>query len=167
MLGLRFSWVTCLVGLCLGWSLGAAAANSVTECWDGSCLEKGWTRRDLVGSGFTDYMCREGNCGKNGWIAGGNQGIQIYTQCQNDDCFRFGWWEIERMTHKLLATIQCENENCLEWGWNSYGPAERSLVRCRDGNCRASGWTEQTLSGQIKVITCQAGGCFQQGWLEN
>lgn len=140
---------------------------SLVECWDGSCHKYGWTHTNLERAQFTDYMCREGGCAKSGWIAGGSEGINLYTQCLPMGCFSEGWYEVDRATQQLLQKVVCRNGNCLEAGWDGYGPKGQSFAQCEEGGCKVAGWVLRKTDGRHVFAKCQGDGCFTTGWVEN
>lgn len=143
------------------------SALGLVECWEESCHTKGWTHRSVEKSQYTDYQCRNDNCASSGWIAGGNEGIQIYTQCLPKGCFKEGWYEIDRWTQELLMTVECRKGGCLTAGWDGYGPKGQSFAECDKNDCGTHGWS-LTLPNRSHVFAqCQGKGCFITGWVES
>lgn len=145
-------------------SVGSALAT--VECWDGSCLKKGWTHKSST-SQFTDYMCREDNCFTNGWIAGGNEGVSIYTQCKDGACFKNGWYEIDRSSQKLLLNVTCRKGDCLKHSWDGYSDQGQSFSECNKLNCGSEGWVTSGPGFKHIYTVCQGTGCYSTGWVES
>lgn len=145
----------------------ASYAFGLTECWDESCHTKGWTHHSLDKNQYTDYMCREDDCARSGWIAGGTEGIYLYTQCMDKGCFRDGWYEVDRATQQLLQTVVCRKGDCLTSGWDAYTPNGQSFAECRKDNCSNQGWILTLPDRRNVSATCQGKGCFITGWIES
>lgn len=134
------------------------------ECWDKDCLAKGWTLLGMDRKGYTDYQCREGDCQSQGWITGGSFGVEIYTACKEQNCFKSGWYEIQRSTQALLANVVCRNADCLVYGWDAYSPQGTSTTRCLNEDCRHYGWRTIHPGHKTESVNCIANDCFHSGW---
>ena len=150
-------------------SLSMAAAD--VTCWDGDCLNNGWTWSHS--SGVTnDYGCYRDGCRKDGWIIKG-LGRSTYTQCKSGGCFNEGWYEVNQENQNMLRNVVCrdsENESsgksCLKNGWVTYSQnGQERVVSCHGSDCEKKGWLIQTNYQMIQVY-CKKGGCFTSGWNE-
>jgi len=147
-------------------SLHAGAAQDV-ECWDGHCLQRGWTKTDMATGRFSDFQCYRDGCGTSGWIIGGSLGVSEYSQCKPGGCFKEGWWELDRQSQKLLRTVSCTGGNCLTKGWTTFTLNSQRVTECFKQDCTRQGW-QSFGGGEPSVIAyCKDGGCFKQGWIEN
>ncbi len=151
--------------LVLLFSVAAHAYQDVT-CWDGDCLQHGWTRLDPYQGTFTDFQCYRDGCRSSGWIVGGTQDIRYFSQCKTGGCFQQGWYEIDRDTQTVNANIVCNAGDCLTNGWKSYGSTLTLATTCTQNDCTTQGWTSQTATGYASVI-CKNAACFTEGWIES
>ncbi len=141
------------------------------NCWDGSCLQKGWTWKNYGTSESIDYGCYRDGCETSGWIVG-NLARKSYTQCKHQNCFKNGWYEIDQQTQNVIREIVCRkpgersSNDCYQHGWVSYtSTGIETVTTCRGHDCKNSGWTEQSKTKTTR-IHCKEGGCFQTGWTE-
>lgn len=137
------------------------------SCWDGDCLNKGWTQTDLLTGKFTDFQCYRSGCLDSGWIVGGLQNISYYTQCTEGSCFKKGWYEIDRQTQNMIQQIQCVQQDCLKNGWMTYSKTESYKTECINNDCKSQGWKSTRPSSGNLIINCKTGGCFKEGWIES
>lgn len=148
------------------------AAASEVECWDGDCLKNGWTVTEARSSLFLDHQCYRDGCMRSGWIVGGTGSGNYYTQCKEDLCFKRGWWEVNRRTQMLEATITCHTENgvidCLRFGWTRIDKLTgvTSVTMCTDQNCRERGWQRYSTLGLQSEAVCKKNACFTNGWTQ-
>lgn len=141
------------------------------SCWNGSCLNNGWTWKNYGTGQSIDHGCYRDGCEISGWIIG-NLARKTYTQCKNQNCFKNGWYEIDQQTQNVVREIVCRangekaTTNCFEHGWVSYTNAGiEAVTTCRGHDCRYQGWTQQDKSKTTRV-QCKDGGCFESGWSE-
>jgi hypothetical protein len=148
----------------------SASGGVDVECWDEDCLHNGWTIRVRQTSQWMDVACRAGDCAAQGWIVGGNAWAGTYTQCKERGCFIDGWYEIERLSHRLVRQISCEQRegasDCLRFGWMTYEPTVHYRTTCRADDCRANGWDTIRPGYTLRTARCRQGGCFTAGWME-
>lgn len=149
--------------VCLAQS--AFAIEDVT-CWEKNCLQRGWTRTDVLTQKFTDYQCYREGCEKSGWIAGGSQNENFYTQCKGGECFRQGWYEVSRTDQKLLSQSICVANNCFASGWMTYSSLGIGKTTCLENDCAHKGWQTIEPQGAHHFVKCKAGDCFISGWTE-
>jgi hypothetical protein len=170
----------------------AFAVQDVT-CWNGDCLKNGWTRTSLVDQTFTDYQCYRDGCNLSGWITGGTQGVEHYTQCQSGGCFVSGWYTLDRTAQTLISQTRCNGKvdggasasgavggnrniisngnssgdgDCMKNGWTTYDSYGSVRTLCLENDCAKVGWTSVSPSGKAASAYCKNGGCFQAGWIE-
>ncbi|MFL5813640.1 MAG: hypothetical protein ACJ763_08685 [Bdellovibrionia bacterium] len=146
-------------------SFNAFAVQDVS-CWDGDCLKSGWTRTDPVSQTFTDYQCYRDGCNVSGWIAGGTQGVEHYTQCRPGGCFVSGWYTMDRQAQVMVSQTRCDGD-CMTEGWTTYSPNGAVHIACLKHDCAKVGWTTVDPSGKGASAYCKQGGCFQVGWIES
>lgn len=155
----------------LVFSLIAQANVKSIECWDGDCFANGWTTKDKQAGTFLDHQCYREGCMRSGWIVGGSAPGNFYTQCKQDSCFKRGWWEVNRQTQMLEATVTCQVQNgisdCLRFGWTRMANGITSVTTCKEQNCREIGWLRTSNVGLESESFCKAGGCFTAGWLQS
>lgn len=147
-------------------SLQAFAAQNIS-CWDGSCLKNGWTQVDMSTHLFTDFQCYRSGCSTSGWIVGGQQNINYYTQCKLGGCFKSGWYELNRQTQQLIQQVSCTQGDCHKFGWMTMTPQGPEKTECRHQDCRNDGWQTAKVTGGANAIYCKPGGCFNEGWIES
>ncbi len=151
-------------------SLVSYGAADVT-CWNGDCMNQGWTWTDVSGL-KNDYGCYREGCQKSGWIVKG-PGRSAYTQCKSAGCFKEGWYEVGQENQNLLRTIVCRGNDdnpqatdCLKNGWVIYSSSgQDAVISCHQHDCEKKGWLVQS-SYQMFQVYCKAGGCFVNGWKE-
>lgn len=147
-------------------SIQCFAAQEIS-CWDGDCLNKGWTQTDMMNGKFTDFQCYRTGCLDSGWIVGGLQNINYYTQCNNGSCFKNGWYELDRQTQNLIQQVRCQKQDCLTNGWTTFTSTGQYQTRCIKNDCRNQGWETTNPTTGNKIVTCKIGGCFNSGWIES
>jgi len=163
---LRLARVLNLLGFV---SVSASAATNV-ECWDGDCLHNGWTIQVRHANQWMDVACRAGDCATQGWIAEGNAAAGFYTQCKERGCFIDGWYEIDRLSHRLVRQITCQERDgaadCLRFGWTTYESNVHYRTTCRADDCRTNGWDTILPGYMLRTVSCHEGSCFTAGWTE-
>lgn len=133
-------------------------------CWKNDCLKYGWTQVSQTRTSFTEHQCYRKGCDQSGWISGGTQNLQYYTQCKEKDCFSKGWYYLDRSTHEMLGNVICRNNNCLTDGWNTYFKNNPpSTTFCLEKDCRHVGWVEKNSYTFVKSY-CKQKDCFTFGW---
>lgn len=147
-----------------------AFAGVDVECWDGDCLHKGWTIQVHHSNQFMEVACRQGDCAAKGWIAQGNAWQGTYTSCKKNGCFVAGWYEMDRLSQRLIRQISCVQQDgvsdCLRFGWTTYEPNVYYETTCRGGDCRIHGWDTILPGYRLRRASCLEGGCFVGGWVE-
>lgn len=160
----------------------ANAAQDIT-CWNGDCLQYGYTQTDLSNGQFTDFQCYQSGCKKSGWIVGGTQNIAYYTQCKAGGCYSKGWLTFDRLTQKLISETRCNttkhrhdgaseapsdpNDVCLTNGWTTYTSTSATPTYCIKGDCTHQGWVTVQSTTQATAAYCKRGDCFAAGWYES
>lgn len=163
-------------------SIGAQAAQDIT-CWDGDCLQRGWTRTSLTDGSFTDFQCYRNGCKESGMIVGGTQNIAYYTQCKTGGCYSQGWYTFDRTTQKIIGETRCnttkhrhENplealaapvDTCLTNGWTTYTTTSTVPTYCIKGDCTHQGWVTVESNTNATGAYCKRGDCFTYGWIES
>ena len=163
-------------------SLSAQAAQDVI-CWNGDCLQSGYTQTDLSNGKFTDFQCYQKGCRESGVIAGGNQGIAYYTQCKAGGCYSQGWYTFDRVTQKLVNEVRCNTTKhhhdrsletladptdiCLTNGWTTYTSTSTTPTYCIKGDCSHQGWVTVENNSITSASYCKRGDCFSSGWYES
>jgi hypothetical protein len=155
-----------LILFALLFSNSLMAAQNIS-CWDGSCLKFGWTRQDLSSGSYSDFQCYRSGCSESGWVVGGSQNINYYTQCKEKGCFVSGWYELSRQTQELQKQISCIENDCLKRGWTTSSKNGFFITECAKNDCQANGWSTTNPAGQNEIVTCKKGGCFTEGWIES
>jgi hypothetical protein len=165
--------------------ISAQAAQDVT-CWNGDCLQYGYTQTDLSNGQFTDFQCYQKGCRESGWIVGGTQNIAYYTQCKAGGCYAKGWFTFDRLTQKVISETRCNTtkrrhdgtssetetpndatDTCLTYGWTTFIGKNATPTYCIKGDCSHQGWVTVQSTTQATAAYCKRGNCFSSGWYES
>lgn len=148
----------------------AHASMDRIECWDESCLTRGWTEHSDERGTFQDHGCVRDDCASNGWISAGSTRQATFSQCLSGGCFLDGWIEQDRWTREKVRTVRCGSGpdgagDCLKFGWEAYSAAGISVTRCLSGGCRTAGWTTIHPGYRYEESRCLKGDCYRFGWV--